>query len=544
MVGLLFAEVGESRSLSPPASFRPDSCRDASATFHNGVSASAVADFTRRLRCRATANVARPRLTAPAPFPPMRIRLQWRGSRRARRWILSSARQRLSFDAVVFELEGVFSPAVSLGADAWKRLFNAYLGQQADQRGQTSVPVEVDPATVALTREMKRAGIGTAVASSSRSCSPLLERAGCDDLFAALVDGPAATRQCPSGKPDPTPFAKGAELLAATAERTVLVAESVSGVRAGRDGRFGLVLGIDRGGGRGGLRSNGADLVVDSLAEMSLDKIDGWFRNREHRRRSALLDLIGLEERIGGRPVAVFLDYDGTVTPVTGRPSEAHLAEETRDLLRRLAGRFPVAMVSGRGREDLEGLVQLSEVYLVGSHGWDISGPAGSGLGYVHDPGLVPLIDRLSAEITEETEAVEGLDLENKAYSIALHYRLADQAVVPGLEAMMDRMAAANPALQKTHGKGLFELRPRADWNKGSGIRWLVEELGRQGPRPAPIFLGDDLTDEDGFLALQEDGVGILVTDSPRPTAAGWSVANVGEALELLELLASGDLAP
>ena len=115
---------------------------------------------------------------------------------------------------------------------------------------------------------MRDAGIRTAVVSSSHNCEAVLRSAGIVDLFELWVDGGVAERLRLAGKPAPDTFLEGAKQLSATAERTVVVEDAISGVQAGRAGQFGLVIGVARGGDREALRTNGADLVVDDLYEV------------------------------------------------------------------------------------------------------------------------------------------------------------------------------------------------------------------------------------------------------------------------------------
>ena len=88
-------------------------------------------------------------------------------------------------------------------------------------------------------------------------------------------------------------------------------------------------------------------------------------------------------------------------------------------------------------------------------------------------------------------------------------------------------------------GKQVVELRPDLDWDKGRAIFWLLETLGLDLAAVAPIYLGDDVTDEDGFRALRQhaSGIGIVVAERPRRTAAHYGLADPGEVLEFLRLL-------
>ncbi|MFQ5902772.1 MAG: trehalose-phosphatase, partial [Candidatus Binatia bacterium] len=105
-----------------------------------------------------------------------------------------------------------------------------------------------------------------------------------------------------------------------------MVEDSIAGVEAGKAGNFGMVIGIDRRHHSSALREKGADLVVKDLAEISVEKIDAWFRQRPQVIPSALKRLREIEQRLKDKRVAVFLDYDGTLTPIVDRPDLAVLS--------------------------------------------------------------------------------------------------------------------------------------------------------------------------------------------------------------------------
>jgi len=138
------------------------------------------------------------------------------------------------------------------------RLFNEVL----DQRG-----VEIFEGSIALIKRLREHGIRTACVSSSKNCRPVLERAGLLGLFDAIYDGTDLAREGVAGKPAPDMFLRAAELLEVAPGAAAVVEDAVAGVSAGRAGRFGLVIGVDRGAGRGALLSAGADVVVNDLAE-------------------------------------------------------------------------------------------------------------------------------------------------------------------------------------------------------------------------------------------------------------------------------------
>lgn len=143
-------------------------------------------------------------------------------------------------------------------------LFNEIL----DQDG-----VPVFAGAVALLRRLRGRGLKTACVSSSRNCRPVLQRAGLAELFDTVFDGNDLAEQGLRGKPEADAFLAAAATLGVPAARAVVVEDALSGVEAGRNGRFGLVVGIDRGAGHDALTAAGADRVVGDAGELVDDPI-------------------------------------------------------------------------------------------------------------------------------------------------------------------------------------------------------------------------------------------------------------------------------
>jgi alpha,alpha-trehalase len=131
-----------------------------------------------------------------------------------------------------------------------------------------SQKVQVYDSSVACVQQLRRQGIRTAVVSSSQNCRAVLQAAGIAELFEVCIDGQVALQLHLAGKPAPDTYLKAAKKLGVSPARAVVIEDAVSGVQAGRAGRFGLVIGVDRHGDAARLQQHGADIVVTDLSEL------------------------------------------------------------------------------------------------------------------------------------------------------------------------------------------------------------------------------------------------------------------------------------
>ncbi len=232
-------------------------------------------------------------------------------------------------------------------------------------------------------------------------------------------------------------------------------------------------------------------------------------------------------QEIAGRgdQLAVFLDYDGTLTPIVSRPEKAVLLDSTRTILRTLSAKIPVAILSGRELKDVRKRVDIDGMVYAGSHGFDIAGP--HGLRRQEAKEFLPALDAAEKEIREKLAGIPGALIERKCFSIAAHYRNVNESDFPKLERAVREVAVRHQELRMIDGKKVYELLPNIDWDKGKAVLWLLEHLGLE--RANPIYIGDDRTDEDAFRALEHRGVGILVSEEPRATAASYFLRNPSE---------------
>ena len=252
---------------------------------------------------------------------------------------------------------------------------------------------------------------------------------------------------------------------------------------------------------------------------------------------SALEHFATLQRRLANRQVAIFCDYDGTLTPIVASPELARLDPATRAVLERLADQCVVTIISGRDLTDVMSMVATDKVWYAGSHGFDLCGPGG--VRDERDEGLRSLDSLAGAanELEQSVLDIPGAWVERKRFAVAIHFRQVEGDRLHDVEGAVDRVDAAHPGLRKTGGKRIFELRPDVEWDKGRALWWVFERAGIRADRTVPIYLGDDATDEDAFAALGDRGLGIVVDDGDRPTQADYRLENPHEVLEFLRKL-------
>lgn len=226
---------------------------------------------------------------------------------------------------------------------------------------------------------------------------------------------------------------------------------------------------------------------------------------------------------------AIFLDYDGTLTPIVGSPELAQLNKGMRKTITQVARRYTVSVVSGRDLHDIKGLVGLHDLIYVGSHGLDIEGPGGLRWEHEEARAVRRPLENARSEIERRLRGIEGVLFETKRFSLAVHFRNTapedTDKVVEAVEAAGDGQSGLKVRL----GKMVAELQPDVAWNKGSAIEWLLEALGLDGSRVRPIYIGDDLTDEDAFRALSGSGFGVIVGNHGDATWASHHLQDTDE---------------
>ena len=256
----------------------------------------------------------------------------------------------------------------------------------------------------------------------------------------------------------------------------------------------------------------------------------------------ALDSLPEIAATLGERKPAFFLDFDGTISPLSPHPEMAEMPEEAGEMLAALAQGHVVCIVSGRDLAVLRRKVNLPSLYYAADHGYRIAGPAESGIELeVGDPEDRQELETASYELERRLRGVAGVVVETKGTSLSVHYRLVAESEQPLVHRTVQEVAQTTPALQLTGGKLVHELRPRLPWDKGRAVLWLLGQLRLHRENSCPICIGDDLTDEDMFIAVRRWGVSVVVGERSGPTKAKYRVEDPGEVVRLLNTFVPGE---
>ncbi|XP_051141331.1 probable trehalose-phosphate phosphatase H [Andrographis paniculata] len=266
-----------------------------------------------------------------------------------------------------------------------------------------------------------------------------------------------------------------------------------------------------------------------------------------------------------GKQIVMFLDYDGTLSPIVDDPDRAFMSKTMRATVRTLARYFPTAIVSGRCRDKVYSFVRLAELYYAGSHGMDIKGPAkasnyvtklqkkgssatshaaaaAAAAAVLFQPAreFLPVIDEVYKALLEVTKSIAGARVENNKFCVSVHFRCVDERKWGELAKQVGSVLEGYPTLRLSQGRKVFEIRPTIKWDKGKALEFLLESLGYANCADVfPIYIGDDRTDEDAFKVLRErgQGFGIVVTKTAKETYGSYSLQDPAEVMAFLRRL-------
>lgn len=234
------------------------------------------------------------------------------------------------------------------------------------------------------------------------------------------------------------------------------------------------------------------------------------------------------------KKIALFLDYDGTLAPIRKDPAQCVLSDKIRKQLRLLADsdRCYLTILSGRSLSDIRKMAGIRNICYGGNHGLNISGPK---IRYTHPHAILtkPIIDKVKHLLRKEIKNIEGAWVEDKKFTISLHFRSVKKENISSIKKVFHRTLAdfcESESLSIIKGKKVMEIVPDASWDKGMAALWILRRLKHQC---LPIYIGDDQTDETAFQALRKQGITIRIGKSNK-TAAGFYVKGCWEVSRLL----------
>lgn len=387
----------------------------------------------------------------------------------------------------------------------------------------------------------KEKGLKTALVSSDESFKKAINSTEIRYLFDVKIDGHASRKRGLKEKPEADLYIEATKELEIAPESCILFDDSVPGLQAGNKGNFGLVIGVNRRENRKLLSENGADLVIDSFDELDLfndPEIKAWFNQPIPPFASQYVEI---GEAVYEKTPVLFLDYDGTLTPIVQHPEAAVISKEMHEVLNECAEKFKVAAVSGRDMDDLKSRINLENMIYAGSHGFRISGPDGLYMEHEKSEEILPKLDNMEKKLHQVfLDTIEGVQIERKRYAIAIHYRNSKEEDIPFIRNKVFETTEKSEGFKVGEGKKILEIKPDIDWHKGKAVLWILDKLGVTDPNKyIPIYIGDDVTDEDAYEALKGRGIGIQVGPGAEPTAAQFRLKNVYQVRIFLKELAN-----
>jgi len=251
-----------------------------------------------------------------------------------------------------------------------------------------------------------------------------------------------------------------------------------------------------------------------------------------------------LKKTLVNKHIILFVDYDGTLTPIVDSPDKAVMSDEARDLLKALSTkpRCQVGVISGRALGNLKKMVGLKDLIYVGNHGLEIDAPKIKFKTQL-TPEMVSIIRNIKDKLSMKLSGINGIAVEDKFVTVSIHYRLAGRAGYLSAKKIIEETASpfiASGKIKVRAGKKVLEIIPETHWNKGEIVEWiLARETRVLGTPPLPIYLGDDTSDEDAFGVLKDKGLTVFV-GRKKTSKAKYYLRNPKEVLiflrEILEL--------
>lgn len=249
-----------------------------------------------------------------------------------------------------------------------------------------------------------------------------------------------------------------------------------------------------------------------------------------------------IRKDLNNKFIALFFDYDGTLTPIIGTPDKAILPSETKELLKRLIKnrKCELAIISGRALKDIKKKVDIPDIVYVGNHGLEIEGPKIRFESPI-SARYKRILQHIKDDLNTNLSAINGAFMEDKGLSLSIHYRLVDRKIISEVKTIFHETTILHilrDDIKVKTGKKVFEIRPSIEWDKGRVVLWLLARwrFALKDKDIMPVYLGDDVTDEDAFKALKKRGISIFV-GMPNSSYATYYLKDTDEVKGFLRLI-------
>lgn len=248
----------------------------------------------------------------------------------------------------------------------------------------------------------------------------------------------------------------------------------------------------------------------------------------------------GLKKELSGKYIMLFLDYDGTLAPIVSTPGRAFISREVKEILTELSKspKCKLAIISGRALKDIMHIIGLEGIIYSGNHGLEIEGPKIKFETPVSSR-YKAVLEQIRKDLNKKLSSIKGVLVENKDLSLSIHYRLVDKKRIPKVKTIFHETIihylVRNKIKIKT-GKMVLEIRPPYEWDKGKVVIWLLTRqcFALKNSNIFPVYIGDDVTDEDAFRALKNKGMTIFV-GKPKSSYAQYYLKDTDEVTEFLK---------
>lgn len=253
-----------------------------------------------------------------------------------------------------------------------------------------------------------------------------------------------------------------------------------------------------------------------------------------------------IKNNLKDKYIFLFLDYDGTLTSISETPEKATIPVKAKMLLERLSKnpKFKIAIISGRVLRDVKNKVGLKNIIYAGNHGLELEGPKIRFKAPIPE-GYKSILNQIKNRLKKKLSQVKGAFVEDKCFSLSLHYRLVDKKDIPKVKIIFHEIVILFKIQNKIRtksGKMVFEIRPPINWDKGKAVLWLLARqcfsLRNKKQKIFPIYIGDDVTDEDAFKVLRNKGLTIFV-GRPKTSYAEYFLKDTKEVIRFLKNLNS-----